>query len=67
MNLQSSSSIATIASLRPPKTRLLDSERGSMLRRNTSAFSVMLSFIIDRESEVLDDSAGKVTLYGPEV
>ena len=38
-----------------------------MLRRNTSAFSVMLSSIIDRENEVLDDPAGKVTLYGPEV
>ena len=57
----------TIAWLWPPKTRLLDNERGSMLRRNTSAFSVMLSSIIDRENEVLDDPAGKVTLYGPEV
>lgn len=56
-----------IASLCPPKTRLLDNEKGSMLRRNTSAFSVMLSSIIDRENEVLIDPAGKVTLYVPEV
>ena len=57
----------TIASLWSPKTRLLDNERGSMLRRNTSAFSVMLSSIVDRDNEALDDPAGKVTLYGPEV